>query len=99
MSGKAGGADGLPSRRRVPRRILVAVLAVWRLLLTVVAKYELIRARQDQVLAFTRPSGIPATVPTSLANLMQLSPVSDHGALDFTLTDQSGHDVSGPAPL
>jgi cytochrome oxidase Cu insertion factor (SCO1/SenC/PrrC family) len=41
-----------------------------------------------------RPSGIPASVSTSLANLMQLSPVPHVTAPGFTLADQSGRPVS-----
>jgi cytochrome oxidase Cu insertion factor (SCO1/SenC/PrrC family) len=41
-----------------------------------------------------RPSGIPASVSTSLATLMQLSPVPRVAAPGFTLTDQSGRPVS-----
>jgi cytochrome oxidase Cu insertion factor (SCO1/SenC/PrrC family) len=40
-----------------------------------------------------RPSGIPANVSTSLANLMALSPVGG-AAPGFTLTDQAGHTMS-----
>ena len=41
-----------------------------------------------------RPTGIPASVSTSLAYLMQLSPVPSHPAPAFTLTDQAGRAVS-----
>jgi cytochrome oxidase Cu insertion factor (SCO1/SenC/PrrC family) len=41
-----------------------------------------------------RPTGIPASVSTRLAGLMQLSPVPPATAPGFTLTDQSGHPVS-----
>jgi len=41
-----------------------------------------------------RPTGVPASVSTSLANLMQLSPVPHVAAPGFTLTDQSGRTVS-----
>jgi cytochrome oxidase Cu insertion factor (SCO1/SenC/PrrC family) len=41
-----------------------------------------------------RPTGIPTSVSTSLANLMQLSPVPHVAAPGFTLTDQSGRPVS-----
>ena len=39
-------------------------------------------------------SGIPASVSTSLANLMVLSPVPADRAPGFTLTDQNGHTLS-----
>jgi cytochrome oxidase Cu insertion factor (SCO1/SenC/PrrC family) len=41
-----------------------------------------------------RPSGIPASVSTSLAGLMQLSPVPHVTAPGFTLTDQAGRPIS-----
>ena len=41
-----------------------------------------------------RTTGIPKTVSTELANMMQLSPVPLRKAPGFTLTDQSGHPVS-----
>jgi cytochrome oxidase Cu insertion factor (SCO1/SenC/PrrC family) len=41
-----------------------------------------------------RPTGIPSSISTSLANLMQLTPVQPSAAPDFTLTDQSGHTMS-----
>src|SRR5438045_4681219 len=39
-------------------------------------------------------SGLPASVSTSLANLMQLSPVPVTSAPGFTLTDQGGQAMS-----
>jgi cytochrome oxidase Cu insertion factor (SCO1/SenC/PrrC family) len=41
-----------------------------------------------------RPSGIPANVSTSLADLMQLSPLPHQPAPGFTLTDQAGRTLS-----
>jgi protein SCO1 len=41
-----------------------------------------------------RVSGIPASVPTSLANLMGLTPVPERAAPGFSLTDQTGHSLS-----
>ena len=41
-----------------------------------------------------RVSGIPASVPTSLVNLMALTPVPEQAAPGFTLTDQAGHTLS-----
>jgi cytochrome oxidase Cu insertion factor (SCO1/SenC/PrrC family) len=38
-----------------------------------------------------RPSGIPASISTGLANLMELTPVPASAAPAFTLTDQAGH--------
>jgi cytochrome oxidase Cu insertion factor (SCO1/SenC/PrrC family) len=45
-----------------------------------------------------RASGIPASISTSLANLMQRSPVPITTAPEFTLTYQGGHPMS-PAGL
>ena len=41
-----------------------------------------------------RPSGIPASISTSLADLMSLSPVPAAPAPGFTLTDQAGRTMS-----
>ena len=83
------------SRRRIGRlQALSLVLA------TVVvaaaagtAAYLLARPRSaaDQL---PRASGIPGSISTSLANLMELSPLPHTAAPGFTLTDQSGHTLS-----
>jgi hypothetical protein len=39
---------------------------------------------------YSRPSGIPASIPDSQVNLMGLSPVPTRPAPGFTLTDQDG---------
>jgi len=44
--------------------------------------------------AAIRPSGIPASVPTDIADLMELSPVPNQPAPDFTLVDQKGKTLS-----
>ncbi len=41
-----------------------------------------------------RPSGIPGNISTSIANLMQLSPVPRVPAPGFRLTDQQGHTMT-----
>ena len=57
--------------------------------------YLVVRHRAQQgSLAGIRPSGIPASISTSLAGLMQLSPVPGSPAPGFTLTDQHGHTMS-----
>ena len=48
--------------------------------------------RHDQ--AYSRPYGIPAAVPDSQINLMELSPVPVRPAPGFTLTDQNGQILS-----
>ena len=55
-----------------------------------VTAYGLIR--HDQ--AYSRPYGIPAAVPDSQINLMELSPVPVRPAPGFTLTDQNGQILS-----
>jgi cytochrome oxidase Cu insertion factor (SCO1/SenC/PrrC family) len=91
-------ATGVPRRTSWLRRgpglvIAVAVAAV--VVAAVAAGYAVVRVRQHQdAAAGLRVAGIPASVPTSLSNLMQLSPVPVQGAPGFTLTDQGGHVVS-----
>ena len=51
------------------------------------------RQQQDQLLN-ARTSGVPASISTALANLMQLSPVPGKAAPGFTLTDQAGRTLS-----
>jgi cytochrome oxidase Cu insertion factor (SCO1/SenC/PrrC family) len=54
---------------------------------------KLSAARSTNQAAY-RPTGIPAGVSTSLATMMQLSPVPPVKAPGFTLTDQNGHHIS-----
>ena len=56
--------------------------------------YLILRRDHASALTQTRVSGIPASVSTSLANLMVLSPVPGARAPGFTLTDQNGHTMS-----
>jgi len=56
--------------------------------------YGLIRHARSPSLAYDRPSGIPASITDSQADLMQLSPAPDRSAPGFTLTDQDGHVLS-----
>jgi len=73
--------------------MIAAVVAGLVLLAT--AGYVVIRIRQhQQTAASLDTSGIPASVPAALANLMQLSPVPVASAPGFTLTDQGGHAMS-----
>ena len=82
------------SRRRRARGLVVIAAAVAVLIIAAGAGYAVIGVRQHQQAAGLRPSGIPASVSTSLANLMQLSPVPVTNAPGFTLTDQGGHAMS-----
>jgi cytochrome oxidase Cu insertion factor (SCO1/SenC/PrrC family) len=84
----------MSSWRRGPGLVIAAALAAV-VVAAAVAGYAVIRVRQHQAAAAgPRVAGIPASVPTSLSNLMQLSPVPVRDAPGFTLTDQGGHVVS-----
>ncbi len=75
-------------------RLIVALLCA-TVLVAGLLVYLVVRHRDQQgSLAGIRPSGIPASVSTSLADLMQLSPVPARPAPGFTLTDQAGHVLS-----
>lgn len=76
------------------RGLAIIAAAVAVLVVAATAGYMAIRIRQHQQAAGLRASGIPASVSTSLANLMQLSPVPVTSAPGFTLTDQDGHAMS-----
>jgi len=81
-----------PSLRRGPGLVVIAA-AVAVLIAAANAGYAVIRVRQHEA-SQLRASGIPASVSTSLANLMQLSPVPVTSAPGFTLTDQGGQTTS-----
>ena len=80
-----------PSLRRGPGLVVIAA-AVAVLIAAACAGYAVIRVRQHEA-SELRASGIPASVSTSLANLMQLSPIPVTSAPGFTLTDQGGQTV------
>ena len=73
--------------------LVIVAAAVVIMIIAASAGYAVIRVRQHEA-AGLRASGIPASVSTSLANLMQLSPVPVTSAPEFTLTDQGGHPMS-----
>lgn len=75
------------------RRVFIIVLGV-AVLVAGLLTYLVVRHRDQSSLAAIRPSGIPASVSTSLANLMGLSPVPARPAPGFTLTDQDGRMLS-----
>jgi cytochrome oxidase Cu insertion factor (SCO1/SenC/PrrC family) len=56
--------------------------------------YLAVRNHDQQQEGLLRPTGIPASVSTQLADLMQLSPVPARPAPGFTLIDQHGAVVS-----
>jgi cytochrome oxidase Cu insertion factor (SCO1/SenC/PrrC family) len=93
--GLTGDSGAKPPPRRSGRRLTVIVIVAAGLVFAASFAYLATRLREHQ--AVPRPlrvSGIPSSVPTSLANLMQLSPVQARQAPGFTLADQRGHTVS-----
>jgi len=96
--GPAGtpGGDGGPARRSSLPRLLLLVSVLTVLLVAAVAIPAFLVKRNHSTLAAqdARVSGIPASVSTSLANLMMLSPLPADRAPGFTLTDQNGHTLS-----
>jgi cytochrome oxidase Cu insertion factor (SCO1/SenC/PrrC family) len=74
-------------------QVIIAALGVV-VIVAGLLTYLVIRHRARDSLAAMRPSGIPASVSTPLADLMQLSPVPASTAPGFTLTDQDGHALS-----
>ncbi len=75
-------------------RVLLALLAVAVLTAAVFGGLALRTHSNSEAVDLIRPSGIPATVSTSQANLMALSPVPARTAPDFQLTDQNGRSFS-----
>jgi cytochrome oxidase Cu insertion factor (SCO1/SenC/PrrC family) len=88
-----GSAVSSPSLRRRHGLVVIAAAAAV-LIVAASAGYAVIRVRQHQEAPGRRVSGIPASVSTSLANLMQLSPVPATSAPGFALTDQDGQTMS-----
>lgn len=77
------------------RRLILSAVAV--LVVAVVAgSATYLLARQSSTAAGQqlRPSGIPAGISTSLANLMFLDPLPGQTAPEFSFTDQAGHTMS-----
>ena len=95
LGGPASKDTGVSSPRPRGRgRFWITLLAAVCLVLAASA-YVVVRVRQHQdSLALLRTSGIPASVPTGLSNLMGLSPVPATPAPGFTLTDQAGRTLS-----
>ena len=90
--GAAAAAARSARRRRM--WITLGVAAVLLIGLNVYAVFAIISTRNETAGANLRVSGIPANISTSLANLMQLSPLPGIRAPGFTLTDQNGHTMS-----
>jgi protein SCO1 len=85
-----GGPTPGSGNRRLPYLVL-GLIAVLLLVTVVTSAYLILRPRSTSL---PRPSGIPANVPTSLVNLMLLSPLQHQPAPGFTLTDQAGRTMS-----
>jgi cytochrome oxidase Cu insertion factor (SCO1/SenC/PrrC family) len=93
-SADSGGPTGAPpvSPGKPPWRLLAfGMIAI--VLAGALAVTALVIGHQRGT-AVTRPSGIPADMPTGLANLMLLSPLPRQQAPGFTLTDQAGRTMA-----
>ena len=90
--GAAGGQDGPAGGRpgRPGRRLAFGVLAVAAAVAAGASAYALASRSSPGAGQELRPSGIPASISTRLANLMSLSPLPRTPAPGFTLTDQAG---------
>ena len=89
----SGAAPPAP-RRHGRRRALLIGLPVLAVVLATIFVVLAVRAHDQAELSQIRASGLPTSVPTTTANLMQLAPVRPKRAPDFTLTDQNGHTLS-----
>jgi hypothetical protein len=69
------------------RLLVLGAIAVVVTVAVAAATFAVVRHRG---VAVPRPSGIPASVSTSLANEMLLTPLPRDRAPGFTLTDQAG---------
>lgn len=74
--------------------VVVIGLVTAVLVLLAAVGFVMIRARQHDNALLMRPVGIPASVSTRTADLMQLSSVPTALAPGFTLTDQAGRALS-----
>lgn len=73
---------------------IIAAIGVTILLAGLFAIFATRTSNQTNPSGPIRVSGIPATIPTSLANLMALSPIPNTKAHAITLTDQNGRPIS-----
>ena len=86
---KPGQHDPGPGKPAGPagRLLVLGAIAVVVTVAVAVATFVVVRHKG---VAAPRPSGIPASVSTSLANEMLLTPLPHSPAPGFTLTDQAG---------
>jgi cytochrome oxidase Cu insertion factor (SCO1/SenC/PrrC family) len=86
-----------PSHRRPSPLLGKPVMVALVVAAVVTAAFAVVAVRihhQPSQPGEIRVSGLPASVPTSLASLMALSPVPRQPAPDFSLVDQNGRDYS-----
>lgn len=76
---------------KVRLALLAAALTVLVGAVAAIPAYLVAQHAKNTAMQLPRVSGLPANMPTSLANLMVLSPVPRTPAPGFTLTDQQGH--------
>ncbi len=90
------GEDHGPAARRAPGRRLrmFGMLSIAVIAAAGVSAYAAIQHLNSAQPGELRPSGIPASVSTSLANLMVLSPLPARPAPGFRFTDQAGRTMS-----
>jgi cytochrome oxidase Cu insertion factor (SCO1/SenC/PrrC family) len=74
--------------------IILGLVAVLLAGVIAAATYVFVSHRNASAGASLRPSGIPANISTSTANLMQLSPIPGVRAPAFRFTDQHGHPMT-----
>lgn len=73
------------------------MLSILAIAVLISGTFAFIAARhhaQQSGITSIRAGGIPASVSTPIANLMTLSPIPQHPAPNFTLTDQGGRTLS-----
>jgi cytochrome oxidase Cu insertion factor (SCO1/SenC/PrrC family) len=88
--GQPGAGPGKPAG---PAGRLLVLGAIAAMVTVAVAAAAFVVVRHRDVAA-SRPSGLPASVSTSLANEMLLSPLPHDQAPGFTLTDQAGRTMT-----
>jgi len=96
--GSAAGPDGPPDGhvRRPGRGLMSGLLVLAVAVAAGVSAYAVTRPSGPGAGQELRPSGIPASISTRLADLMSLSPLPAAPAPGFTLTDQAGRTMSMP---